>query len=52
MYAEYGKGGSKWTRYDSIFRHAARGEETSGRGWQGAGLDNIQVDGVPRWERR
>ena len=30
----------------------ALGEETSSRGWRGSGVDNVQVDGVPRRERK
>ena len=33
-------------------RNAARGVETSGGGWQGAGVGNVQVYNVPRQERR
>ena len=31
--------------------HTAQGAETSIRGWRGAGVYNVQVDGVPRRER-
>ena len=39
-------------RNNGRFRNAAPGAETSGRGWMGAGLDAVQVDGVPLRERR
>ena len=37
---------------DGKYSHAARGAETRSRGWQGAGVDDVQVDGVPRREWR
>ena len=47
---------AKWGRTDTgngdRRRHAARGAETSGGGWRVAGVGNVQVEGVPRWERR
>ena len=42
----------KWTSNNNRCRHAAWGTETSGRGWRESGVDNFQVDSVPRWERR
>ena len=33
-------------------RHATRGADTSGGGWKVTGTVNVQVDGVPRMERR
>ena len=33
-------------------RHREMVEETSGRGWQGTRVDDVQVDSVPLWERR
>ena len=33
-------------------RHAAWGAETSSGGWRVTGVGNVQVDGVPRQERR
>ena len=33
-------------------RHAAQGAETSGGGWRVAGVGEVQVDDVPRQERR
>ena len=50
--AEGGKGGGERTRNNGRCRHVARGAETSGRGWQVAGVDDVRVDGVPRWDRR
>ena len=44
--------GIKCTSNNGRFRHAARDTETRGRGWQGVGLENVQVDFVPRQERR
>ena len=32
-------------------RHIVWGAETSGRGWRGAGVDNVQVNTVPLRER-
>ena len=40
------KGGGKRTRDNGRCRHATRGSETSGRGWQGVGFDNFQMDSV------
>ena len=45
------KRGRKRTRKNDRFWHVARGAETSDRGWWEAGLEDIQVDGVPRRER-
>ena len=36
---------------NGIFRHTERVSEMSGRGLRGAGVDNVQVDGVPKQER-
>ena len=33
-------------------RHTARGADTSGGSWRVAGVDDIQVDGASRQERR
>ena len=44
--------GDKRTRNGRRFRHAAWGAETSDRGWQRAGVEYVQVDGVPRREKR
>ena len=42
----------KRTRDNRICRHTARGAETSCRGWRGAQVDNVQVDGATLWKRR
>ena len=52
MQAEARKGGDKRTRNGGRGRHEARGAETSGRGWRGAGVNEVQVDEVTLWERR
>ena len=44
--------GGKRTRNDDRFRHTTPGEEISGRGWRVAGVGDVQVDVVPRRERR
>ena len=49
MQAEVGNGGDKWTKNNGICRHAKRGAETSGRGWWGVGVDDVQVEVVLRW---
>ena len=46
------KRGGERTSNDGRCRHVAQGAETSGRGWWGEGVDNVQVDGIPLWERR
>ena len=33
-------------------RHVAQGADTSGGGWQVAGMGDGQVDNAPLWERR
>ena len=50
--AEVSKAGGEWTRNNDRCRHAARGTETSGRGWRGVEVDDIQVYGVTHRERR
>ena len=46
------KRGGKKKRDNGRCRNVARGAETSGRGRRGAGVDDVQVDGVSRQERR
>ena len=47
-----GKGGRKDSGNGGRRKHAARAAELSGGGWQVEGVDNVQVDGVLRQERR
>ena len=44
--------GVERTRNDGRCRHAAQVEDMSGRGCWGADVDNVQVGGVQRQERR
>ena len=46
------KGGGKWTSKDGRRRHAERGADMCGGGWQGVGVDDVQVNGVPLRERK
>ena len=50
--AEGGNGGENGRGNGSSCRHAAQGEETRGGSWQVEGVVDVQVDGVPRRERR
>ena len=51
--AEGGKrGGQIGTGRGGRNRHAARRAETSGEGWRVIGVGEVQVDDVPRRERR
>ena len=45
-------GGENRRGNGSSCRHAAQGEETRGGSWQVEGVVDVQVDGVPRRERR
>ena len=46
------RGGQADAECGGISRHAARGAEMSGGGWRVAGVGNVQVDRVPRQERK
>ena len=46
------KGRGECTSNNSRCRHSAQGADTNGRGWRGAGVDNVQVDGVPHQKRK
>ena len=46
------KGGANWNGNGSKRRHEAQGVGTSGRGWQAAVADDIQVGGALHRERR
>ena len=37
---------------DGRCTHAARDAEMNNRGWRGAGVEDVQVDGVLSWERK
>ena len=44
--------GYKRTRDNVRYKHAERGAEISIRGWRGAVVDGVQVDGIPCQEMR
>ena len=44
--------GGEWTSKDGRRRHAERGADMCGGGWQGVGVDDVQVNGVPLRERK
>ena len=46
------KRGANWNGNGSKRRHEAQGVGTSGRGWQAAVADDIQVGGASHRERR